>query len=73
MSALEVTIEALMFSLRSRGTKALEEPDTKRRLTELSDQQVVEVGNRLQRLRPDIARAWTTAEVEILFQARLKR
>jgi hypothetical protein len=71
VSALEVTVEALMWSLRTRSTKALEEPDTKRRLSELSDQQVVEVGNRLQRLRPEIARAWNATEVEILFQARI--
>jgi hypothetical protein len=71
--APQPTVEALMYSLRSRGTKALEEPDTKRRLFELSDQQVVEVGNRLQRLRPEIARGLTAAEVETLFQARLKK
>jgi hypothetical protein len=29
------TLEALMFSLRERGTKALEEVDTRRRLSEL--------------------------------------
>jgi hypothetical protein len=69
----QATVEALMWSLRERGTKALEEPGTMRRLSELSDRQVVEVGNRLQRLRPEIARAWNAAEVEILFQARLKR
>jgi transposase len=71
MSALEVTVEALMYSLRSRGTKALEEPETKRRLSDLSDQQVIEVGNRLQRLKPEIARKWTKEEVEILLQARI--
>jgi hypothetical protein len=65
------TVEALMYSLRERGTRALDELDTKRRLSELSDHQVVEVGNRLQKLRPEIARAWNAAEVEILFQARI--
>ena len=69
--ALKPTVEALMFSLRERGTKALAEMDTKRRLSELSDQQVIEVGNRLQKLKPEIARAWTKAEVETLFQARV--
>jgi hypothetical protein len=73
MIAPQPTVEALMWSLRERGTKALQEPATKRRLFDLSDQQVVEVGNRLQRLRPEIAHAWTAAEVETLFQARLKR
>ena len=71
MSALEVTIEALMFSLRERRTKALEEPDIKRRLSELSDEQLIEVGNRLQRLKPEIARKWTAEEVGILCQARI--
>jgi hypothetical protein len=66
------TVEALMFSLRERGTRVLEEPATKRRLSELGEQLVIEVGNRLQRLRPEIARAWTAAEVEVLFQARVK-
>jgi hypothetical protein len=70
--AAQATIEALMFSLRERGTKALEESATKRRLFELSEQQVIEVGNRVQRLRPEIARAWTAAEVEILLEARVK-
>jgi hypothetical protein len=38
-----VTVEALMYGLRERGTKALAEPDTKRRLAALSDEQIVEV------------------------------
>jgi len=66
------TVEALTFSLRERGVKALEEPATRWRLSELGDPQVIEVGNRLQRLRPEIARAWTAKQVEILFQARSK-
>jgi hypothetical protein len=66
------TVEALMFSLRERGTKALQEPAVQRRLSELSNDQVIEVGNRLQRLRPEITRPWTAAEVETLFQARIK-
>jgi cytochrome c553 len=68
--AQEATIEALMFSLRESGVKAIEEPATKRRLDELSDEQVIEVGNRLQRLKPNIALAWSAEEVEILLQAR---
>jgi hypothetical protein len=73
VNAPQPTVEALMHSLRKRGTKAFEEPAARRRLFDLSDQQIVEVGNRLQRLRPEIARAWKAAEVEVLFQARLKR
>jgi hypothetical protein len=70
--ALQRTVEALVFGLRERGIKALEESATKRRLSEIGDDQVIEVGDRLQRLRPKIARAWTAAEVETLFQARIK-
>src|SRR5262249_2207390 len=74
-SAPQATVEALMqdLDLRHCGTKALEEPATKRRLSELSDDQIVQVGNRLQRLRPEIARKWTAEEVEVLFQARPKQ
>jgi hypothetical protein len=70
--APQPTVEALMYSLRERGTKALEETDTKLRLSDLSERQVVEVGNRLQRLKPEIARKWTKEEVKTLFQARTK-
>jgi len=72
MTAPEVTVEALMYSLRTRGTKALEEPATKRRVSELSDQQVIEVGDRLQKLKPEIARAWSPEEVKALLQARVR-
>ena len=44
--APQAVIEALMYSLRERGTKALEETDTKRRLSEVSDAQIIEVGDR---------------------------
>jgi hypothetical protein len=71
VSALEVTVEALMWSLRERGTQALEELATKRRLSELSDRQVIEVGDRLQKLKPEIARAWSIEEVKLLLQARI--
>jgi hypothetical protein len=69
--APKATIESLMYSLRSRGVEALNETDTKRRLSELSDQQVIEVGNRLQKLKLEIARAWSAAEVQALFKARI--
>jgi hypothetical protein len=65
------TVEALMLGLRERGTAALSEAKVQRRLFELSDQQVIEVGNRLQKLKPEIARAWTAAEVQALFKARI--
>jgi transposase len=67
---LQATVEALMYSLRERGVHALEEPATKRRLAELSDEQVIEVGERLQRLKPEIARAWTADEVKHLMRSR---
>jgi hypothetical protein len=69
--AASSTVEALMHSLRQRGTAALkEEPATRRRLGELSDDQLAEVGTRLQRLKPVIARAWTAGEVETLMKLR---
>jgi hypothetical protein len=68
--APQSTVEALMYSLRGRGTKALEEADTKQRLSELNDKQLAEVGDRLRRLKPDIARAWTVEEVKVLIRTR---
>jgi transposase len=62
----QATIEALMHSLRERGLTALEEQATKRRLSELSEEQLIEVGNRLQRLK--VARAWTAEEVKQLLR-----
>jgi len=58
-AAAAMTVEALMYSLRERGTKALTEPDTRRRISELSDEQALEVAVRLQRLKSEIARAWS--------------
>jgi hypothetical protein len=66
------TVEALMLGLRERGTKALEEPAAQRRIAELSDKQVIEVGDRLQNLNPEIARPWSPEEIKILLQARTK-
>ena len=56
------TVEALMFELRS-GTSVLRKFAAKRRLSELSEAQVREVGARLQRLKPEIAKAWNSDEV----------
>ena len=64
------TVEALMFSLRERGVQALDEPDTRQRLSQLSDDQLAEVGTRLQRLKPEIARAWSGDDVEALMRLR---
>ena len=65
------TVEALMYSLR-RGTDALSNPDTLVRLAELDDQQLREVMVRLQKLKPEIAREWTSKQVEILAAVRRK-
>ena len=63
--AAAFTVEALMFELRG-GTKVLRESAVKRRLSELSEAQVRGVGARLQRLKPEIAKAWGPDEVVIL-------
>ena len=52
------------------GTKALEESNTKRRLIELRNQQVIEIGDRLQKLKPEVARPWSVEEVKLLLRAR---
>jgi hypothetical protein len=59
------TIEALMFSLRAGGA-ALDCPQARRRLAELTEAQLHEVCARLQKIDFNIARAWTPTEVELL-------
>ena len=59
--APQSTVVALMLDLRERGTKALSEPVVRRRLSELSEQQLRDVGAHLQRLKPEIA--WSAAEI----------
>jgi hypothetical protein len=63
------TIEALMLALRERGIAAMQEPKVCARLAQLSEAQLAEVGDRLQRLKPKIARAWTPDEVGALVSA----
>ena len=65
------TIEALMFSLR-RGPDALADPNTLRRLAELDERQLLAVMVRLQKFKPEIAPAWTPAQVEVLAAVRRK-
>lgn len=67
--ANEWTIEALMLGLRDRGTAALQDPKVRHRLAQLSESQLIEVGDRLQLLKPEIARAWTPDEVAALVAA----
>jgi hypothetical protein len=66
----QATIEALMLGLRERGVAALNEPDTQRRLADLSKGQLVEVATRLQKLKPEIAQAWTDNEIKTLIRFR---
>ena len=58
-----------MFSLRERGTAALTESDARRRLGALSEGQLHEICARLQKLKPEIARPWANADVELLVEA----
>jgi hypothetical protein len=51
--APRATLEALMYSLRERGERALTEPDCQRRLSELSPVQLREVIVRLDRMRAE--------------------
>jgi hypothetical protein len=67
--AANSTVEALMFSLRS-GVSALKEPGTRRRLSELSDEQLLEVCARVRRFKPEIASAWSDDDVDTLMQLR---
>lgn len=66
--AARSTIEAAMFSLRERGTAALGEPDTQRRISQLNETQLHEVGARLQRFAPKIARPWIAEEIGRLIE-----
>jgi hypothetical protein len=69
MTAAASTIEALAFCLRERGTGALIEPKVQARLAALDDDQVIAIAGRLQRLKPEIARAWKDDDVAALFRA----
>jgi hypothetical protein len=66
----QTVIEALMWSLRTRRTAALKEPDTLRRLAQLDEEQLVAVAGRLQKLKPHIAPTWTDQEIAELIIAR---
>jgi hypothetical protein len=67
--AADSTVEALLYGLRS-GVSALKEPDVRRRLSQLSDDQLVEVGDKLCRRAPEIGGAWTANEIQTLMQLR---
>jgi hypothetical protein len=60
------TVEALMFGLRD-GLEALPtNPDRLRRLSELNEEQLCAVCERLQDFKPHIAPAWSPEEVQAL-------
>jgi hypothetical protein len=65
--AAAATVDALVYQLR-KGGSALSDPNAKRRLAELSEQQLHEVSARLLKFMPHIARPWTSAEVEALVE-----
>jgi Domain of unknown function (DUF5801) len=60
--------DVLMHSLHERGTVALKEAATRRLLGELSKDQLAEVGDRLQQIKPEIARAWSADEISTLVE-----
>ena len=63
----QVTVEALMHELR-KGIDALKGASARRRLSDdLSREQLVAVGDRLMKFKPNIAFAWKPEEVEALF------
>jgi hypothetical protein len=64
-AAAASTIDALAFSLR-RGVAELANADSRRRLSELSDEQVRIVCRRLQSFKPEIATPWPPEELEAL-------
>jgi hypothetical protein len=68
MRAAASTVEALMFGLRERGVAALQEIVVQQRLADLGDDQLIEVAGRLQRLKPEIARAWSDDDIATLFR-----
>lgn len=65
--AADSTVDALMYSLRG-GTTALARPDVLRRLSALSDKQLREMMARLQKLKPEIAPAWTPEDLKLLIE-----
>ena len=64
------TVEALIFGLRERGAKALRETHTRQRLTQLDDDQALEIAGRLQWFKPEIAPPWSAVEVEQFLELR---
>ena len=65
------TVEALVYSCR-QGPSALDRPDNVRRLTELDEQQLREVDERVQRFSTEVryegwpAKRWSSEQADIL-------
>jgi hypothetical protein len=70
MPALEVTVEALMFALRSDGTGALKDAHTLRRLSGLSDEQLEAVVDRLISPKHAAWKSWAERDVLELLTVR---
>jgi hypothetical protein len=67
--AADSTLEALAFQLRA-GVGVLKERDVRRRLSELSDKQLLEIVARVRRHKPEIAPIWSDDDVSTLMQLR---
>jgi hypothetical protein len=65
MTRAAATIDALVFSMR-RGVGKLADADSRRRLSELNEEQVRIVCRRLQSFKPEIATPWPPEEIEAL-------
>jgi hypothetical protein len=63
--AAPATVEALMYDLR-RGISALAEPAARRRLSELSEEQLCEVYARVQKFKRNVAPAWSETDADAL-------
>jgi hypothetical protein len=66
--ALGVTVEALVLDLRARGLTALSEPRPRRRLSELDEQQLEAVVDRLLNPKHIAWPIWTENEVRQLLR-----
>jgi hypothetical protein len=63
--AAAATVDALVFSLR-RGVGELSNADSRRRLSELNEEQLREVCSQLRNFKPEIEKMWTPEEIEAL-------
>jgi hypothetical protein len=66
--APEAMVEALMYSLR-RGVGELAGPDTQRRLSALSEDQLQAVCQRVQAFQSNIAEPWSADDADLLISA----